>query len=109
MEIDVLQLEFIDKQLRNILVWLEKQTGFKVTITSLYRIGDSGVHGVMPLRGLDLRMRGKWAGQVMEDIINRSWLYDPERPTKKCAKLHGDGANLHLHLQVHPNTINVSG
>ncbi len=105
MRIDIQQLEFIDIKLRNLLGWLESSIGWEPTITSLYRIDDNGVHGTLPLRGTDIRMRNMTVGQQIEKIINDGWAYDPKRPEKKCAFLHGNGANLHLHLQVHPNTI----
>jgi hypothetical protein len=104
MKADIAQFEFIDKKLRLIVSWLELETGLEFTATSLFRIGDKGVHGALPLRGMDLRMRSYMVGKVFESIINDKWLYDPDRPDKNCAKLHGNGNNLHLHLQVHPNT-----
>ena len=104
MKIDIAQLEFVDRNLRSIIVWLEKQTGLEFTGTSLYRIGDSGVHGQLPVRGCDLRIRNENIGKAIEQEINNAWEYDPNRPDKKCAFLHGSGSNLHLHLQVHPNT-----
>ena len=104
MKIDIGQLEFIEKKLRAILVSIEAKTGIAFTITSLYRIGDKGVHGTLPLRGVDLRMRDKNVGLEIESYINRTWLYNFENPYKKCALLHGEGANLHLHVQVHSNT-----
>jgi hypothetical protein len=103
MKIDIAQLEFIDSKLRNILVWIEKETGFEFTITSLYRINDSGVHGTLPLRGADLRMRNVEAGAVIEKLINDNWVYNPDSK-KNCTLLHGSGSNLHLHVQVHPET-----
>ena len=103
--IDIAQLEFIDPKLREMVAWLEKSTGFTFTITSLYRIGDTGVHGQLPVRGIDLRCRNKVVGHELEYLVNYFWLYDPTRPIKECAFLHGVGANLHLHLQVHPNTV----
>ncbi len=104
MKVDIAQLEFIDKKLRNILVWAEKNTGFEYIITSLYRINDTGVHGTLPLRGTDLRCRNREIGREIEKLINEKWSYDFTRPEKECAFLHGTGANLHLHIQVHPNT-----
>lgn len=104
MKIDVAQLEFIDSKLREILVFMEKQTGLEFTITSIYRINDLGVHGTLPVRGVDLRCRDKGVGGGVEARINNVWLYDPSRPSLKCAKLHGLGSNLHIHIQVHPNT-----
>lgn len=105
MRIDIGQLEFIDETLREILMFVEDYVGVEFTITSLYRIGDNGVHGQLPLRGADLRIRSASVGEVCEEIINKRYSYDHTRPNKKCAILHGKGANLHLHIQVHENTV----
>lgn len=104
MKIDINQLNFIDKRLRNLVLWLEKETGLEFTVTSLYRIKDKGVHGTLPLRAIDLRIRYKKIGKSIENLINDIWKYDPQRPKKMCAVLHGEGSNLHLHIQVHPLT-----
>jgi len=104
MNIDIAQLEFIDQDLRNILVCLESETGIVFTITSLYRIDDAGVHGTLPLRGADLRMRNAAVGDRIAQLINAKWQYDRRRPELTCAVLHGEGSNLHLHIQVHPRT-----
>ena len=104
MRIDTDQLEFIDGKLRKILSWVEDTTGLEFTITSLYRIGDKGVHGSLPLRGTDLRCRNMQVGTMVESLINSHWQYDSSRPTMKCAVLHGSGSNLHIHVQVHPKT-----
>ena len=105
MKIDIKQLEFIDKKLRKMVLWIENVSVMEPTITSLYRIGDSGVHGTLPLRGIDLRVRVHAEGEHIEKLVNQNFKYDPKRPGKNCAKLHGEGFNLHLHLQVHPNTV----
>jgi hypothetical protein len=105
MKIDIAQLEFIDINLRTILLWIEGRTGLELTITSLYRIGDSGVHGQLPLRGCDVRMRNPVIGDNYSEMINTYWKYDPSRPELKCALLHDSGSGLHLHVQVHPNTV----
>ena len=104
MKIDIRQLEFIDSTLREIMIFVEDDTGLEFTITSLYRIGDKGVHGALPLRGGDLRIRNKNIGKIVAATVNLLWQYDDKRPNLKCAIIHGQGANLHLHLQVHPNT-----
>lgn len=101
---DIQQHEYIHKDLRKLLLWLEDETGLTFTMTSQYRIGDNGVHGTMPLRGTDLRMRHQLIGVSIKTYINKHWKYDPSRPTKECCVLHGEGSNLHLHIQVHPNT-----
>lgn len=104
MEIDLGQLEFVDKQLRKMALWAEAETGLKFTVTSLFRIDDTGVHGTLPLRGLDFRCRSLEIGISIEALINKFWIYDPKRPGKKCCLLHGHDTDLHFHLQVHPNT-----
>ena len=104
MKIDINQLEFIDKKLRELALWIEKETGLEFTITSIYRIGDRGVHGLLPVRGIDLRCRSLEIGISIEAFINKFWSYDPKRIDKKCCFLHGHDSNLHFHLQVHPNT-----
>lgn len=105
MHIDIDQLYFIDPKLRQLVAWLESRTGFQFTITSMYRINDTGPHGTMPLRAIDLRCREGQVGFALEMFINGSWQYDPDRPGKQCALFHDNGKGEHLHLQVHPNTV----
>lgn len=104
MRIDIGQLKFINYMLRRILVNLEKKTGIEFTITSIYRIDDSGVHGTLPVRGVDLRMRDGAIGEEIRDSINAEYQYDFNRPRLECCVLHGVGSKLHLHIQVHKNT-----
>ena len=104
MKIDVSQLEFIDKKLRVLLVWLEEEMGQEFIITSLYRVDDDGVHGQIPLRGADIRMKNIQVGESIVQYINSKWVYDPARGAFMCAILHGKGPQLHIHLQTHPNT-----
>jgi hypothetical protein len=104
-KIDILQLEFIDSNLRSIVMMVESKFEVEFTITSLYRIGDDGVHGTLPLRGIDLRCRDLDFGDMVAKYINDKWIYDPDRPHKNCAWCHDTGRGLHLHFQSHPNTI----
>jgi hypothetical protein len=104
MRIDYEQLEFIAPKLRKLIRDVEDQTGFEFTITSLYRIGDTGNHGQLPLRAMDLRCRKVSAGAAIEKYVNDTWVYDSNRPDKKCCKIHDTGGGLHFHFQVHPNT-----
>lgn len=104
MKSDIIQLEYVDEKLRKMVIWLEESTGFELTETSRYRMNDDGVHGQLPVRGIDLRCRNYEIGAAIERHINRYWVYDEPRPAMKCCVLHGKGLNLHLHLQVHPNT-----
>ena len=104
MKIDLMQLEFIDLKLRKMALEVESRFGEKV-ITSLYRIGDTGVHGTMPLSGMDLRCTSQIHGQEVEKWVNDIWSYDSSRPEKKCCLFHNAGSGWHLHLQVHPKTV----
>ena len=104
MELDIAQLEFIHQKQRDLLLWVEKSTGYKFKITSLYRMNDPGIHGTLPLRATDLRTRSYEIGKAVETMINEAWEYDPDRPEMVCAYLHGKGMTLHLHTQTHQNT-----
>ncbi len=97
----------MDQKLRGIMKDVENEFGPQV-ITSIYRIGDSGVHGTLPVRGTDLRCRDEDFGAKFCEKVNSLWQYDPERPEKKVAVAHGEGSNYHIHLQVHPNTIPIT-
>jgi hypothetical protein len=102
MRTDYKQQKFRHPILISLLEWLEEETGFEFTETSSYRKDDPGVHGFG--RGEDLRCRNGNVGLAIQRLINDNWQYDPSRPTKECCILHGAGSNLHLHIQVHPNT-----
>jgi len=71
-----------------------------MVITSPYRPGDPGTHGTNPGRSFDLRFTAK--SELICETINTEWEYDHERPSMKCASIHGK--NPHIHLKVHPNT-----
>jgi hypothetical protein len=99
-------MQFIDGHLRSIAVSIENHFGVEFIATSLYRIGDDGVHGTIPVRGLDLRCKDQEFGDLVAEFVNAKWEYDPQRPQKVCCKCHKTkGGALHLHLQTHPNTI----
>ena len=76
----------------------------KIVLTSGFREGDAGVHGTMPLRGLDIRSTVFKNPQQICDDINKEWIYDDKRPDKKVAIYHNVGKGLHIHLQIHSNT-----
>jgi len=107
MRIDLAQLKFIDLDLRAMAIDVEEHFGIDLTITSLYRHGDLGVHGSLPLRGLDFRCRYSILGDIIVEYINSKWIYDPERPDMDCCICHDTGSGLHLHLQTHPNTMRI--
>ena len=105
MKSDVAQLEYIHTTMRKLLVWLEDMTGLEFTETSRYRIGDNGVHGQLPVRGVDLRCKMPVIGEGVCSLINEFWQYDPTRPLLRCAIYHDAGSGKHIHLQVHDNTV----
>ena len=105
MRSDISQLHFIDKRLRVLCDWLERETGLEFTITSIYRPDDPGsVHGKIPVRGIDLRCKSRSIGLMIESMVNAAWSYDPERPEMRACIYHDVGQGAHLHLQSHPNT-----
>jgi len=84
-----------------------------VWVTSFYRAGDDGVHGTVPIRGMDVRHYGTRPGALAATkadgadeaakyaaSVNALWEYDHKRPNKVVAFVEDD----HLHLQVHENT-----
>lgn len=73
-------------------------------VTSAHRVGDKGVHGTIPVRGLDLRCHDDFIGRRIEEHVNNSYIYDFKRPDKRCCIYHDVGKGKHIHLQVHPNT-----
>lgn len=104
MNIDIKQLEFIHPILREILIWMEEYFSTIFTVTSLYRVGDNGVHGTLPLRATDLRCTSDELGSYIEDRVNSLWAYDHNRPKMKVCIYHDVGRGKHLHIQVHSNT-----
>jgi len=104
MKIDIGQLEFINPLLRKLAIEVETIFDVEFTITSLYRINDNGVHGQLPLRGLDLRCRNDELGKNIVEYVNSTYIYDRSRPNLACCMYHDTGLGKHIHLQVHPNT-----
>lgn len=103
MKADIINQEAIHFKLRLLIAWMEEAIGVEFTETSRHRKG-TGVHSAYPVRGIDFRMRSFTVGKAIEQIVNDVWEYDRNQPTKGCCLLHGEGANMHLHMQVHPNT-----
>lgn len=109
MRIDLPNLEFINAKLRAMALeaatLIKETTGEEAVVTSLFRIGDKGVHGQLPLRAIDLRCDDAVVGTAIAGKINAVWSYDPNRRWMSCVMYHDVGQGPHLHLQVHPNTV----
>ena len=73
-------------------------------VTSICRPDSSGVHGVLPVRGIDIRCRDEEIATAIANLLNSLWEYDPQRPHMNVALAHDTGQGMHLHLQVHPRT-----
>ena len=104
MKIDYKYLDFIDSKLKLLMDDYETFFGTEQTITSLYRIGDSGVHGQLPVRGADMRCRQDIVGYAVEQYMNERWVYDDSRPSMNVCIYHDTGRGKHIHLQVSNNT-----
>lgn len=79
-----------------------------IVITEGWRKGG-GVHSMIPCRGLDLRSWIYFETKLKEiqSKVNSKWTYDLKRPTMECCIIHDVGKGRHIHLQVHPNTVEV--
>lgn len=114
MKIEIKDTDVLDKILRyyyhdkliDLIKWIVNKKE-EVVITSGKRVGDKGVHGTAPVRGIDIRSYIYTNPAEICTYINRHWSYDPKRPEMKCAIFHDVGKGKHIHLQVHPNTEKV--
>ena len=104
MKIAYQELDFIHSTLQLIMADYEGFFGTEQLITSLYRIGDTGVHGQLPVRGVDMRCREDVIGYHVEEYINSRWVYDDDRPSLQVCIYHDTGRGKHIHLQVSNKT-----
>jgi hypothetical protein len=76
-------------------------------MTSGYRPDDPGVHGVLPLRGIDFRAWDQVDPERLAAAINAQFIYDPTRPELKVCLYHKNrnAPGMHLHFQAHEYTI----
>ena len=94
-----------DPKLSVMVAWWHDRYPGQTIITESWRparhAGD--LHSLVPYRAVDLR---SWIFKHPEEVadeVNRIWIYDPQRPHKKCCVYHGEVK--HFHLQVHSNTL----
>ncbi|MFA6198656.1 MAG: hypothetical protein WC734_05940 [Patescibacteria group bacterium] len=102
---DCLKTEWIELLLKNPrLVFLALEfanaIGQAITVTSIFRRSDNGVHGYW--RGIDLSVRGFGLSRVEEIVerLNARYPYDPKRKKMVTYLLHDVGFGLHLHIQT---------
>jgi hypothetical protein len=94
--------------LTEVVVWIAKTYGLVVTESYRKQRHPNDLHGVLPLRAIDIRAwcynGGFERARIIEQKINEEWVYDPGRPDMKVALLHDSGQGVHFHIQVHPLT-----
>jgi len=97
-----------DPMLCRIVRWICEEWS-EVIITESYRDKrhKNDLHGVIPVRAIDLRSLIYVKPELVANKINKHWQYDPERPSMKVAVYHDTGEGPHFHVQVHPNTVRI--
>ncbi|MCG8643229.1 MAG: hypothetical protein MI862_26120 [Desulfobacterales bacterium] len=95
----------VDPGLILMVAWIEKRYPGVVITCGFEERDHPSVHSTDPLRGIDIRSRTFSDPEAVCEKINRTWIYDPDRPHKKCAIFHDVGRGAHIHLQTHPKTI----
>ena len=85
--------------------------GAVVTETYRPQYHSNDLHGVLPVRAVDIRSwcypgQGNFYIHTIADQVNGLWQYDPSRTSKKVFIVHGNrnSIGIHAHIQVHPNT-----
>lgn len=78
-----------------------------IVVTEGWRVPrhPDDLHGTIPRRATDIRSWIYSDPYMIEERINESWIYDPERSHMMVAKIHDSGQGIHFHLQTHPNTV----
>lgn len=91
--------------------------GTEAQVTSIYRtpeeeaalgVETSGIHTVgPPYRAVDLSTPAWEDPEILRVVtqVNQHWLYDPRRPELQVAVYQPHGTGAHVHLQVHPFTV----
>jgi hypothetical protein len=81
--------------------------GVMITESFREKRHDNDLHGVDPVRAVDVRTwcYPEYEKNSMFQRVNDLWFYDPERPWLLVAVVHDSGAGLHAHIQVHPRTV----
>lgn len=98
-------------QLAAVLYWTWQKFA-DVIVTSAWRphpihLHDSGIHTTDPLRAVDLRSWIYPDPQMVVDLLNNSFKYDPLRTRLNVAICHNTGHGVHFHIQVHDRTVKI--
>lgn len=97
-----------DPKLSILVAWWHAEWPDRTIITESWRpaLHPGDVHSLDPYRGVDLRSWVFSDPAAIEARVNRVWIYDPQRPHKRCCIYHkGKRGAWHFHLQTHRNTM----
>ena len=103
-DVDVLA-PFLHPRMFDLVKWILPWFPPPFLITSAWRPDDPGIHGIFPLRALDVRSRHLQDPIITQviDEINSHWEYGK---AGKLVCIHHDiGLGEHFHLQVRDETI----
>lgn len=95
-----------DLKLIEIIKWIIVDNE-KIMITEGFRLQrhKNDLHGLIPVRAMDIRSFTYDNPVEVAKIINRYWEYDYNRPNMKVCVYHEIGSGgQHLHVQVHKRT-----
>ena len=127
--VSLLQAKFAPKLIA-LIKWVSYIAGICITEGQRAKKHKNDLHGTVPVRAIDGRSSIYPTPGALCARINRKWLYDPSRPTMKCALYHARcpkcgkdhkhtfktncdqcsqeiSPHWHIHFQVHPRTIFV--
>jgi|APSaa5957512622_1039677.scaffolds.fasta_scaffold146787_2 hypothetical protein len=89
----------------NIICAIADKFGLRMSESYRPKMHRNDLHGVRPVRAIDLTEWVYLEPKEIERWINDNWVYDYERPTMRVALLHKTKTGvLHFHIQVHQNT-----
>jgi hypothetical protein len=96
-----------DPILIQIIAWIAKNYGFRMSESYREKKHMNDLHGTQPVRAIDL---SHWVydsdtAAKLSNEINNAWIYDPDRPKMLVCLVHkvGNGV-LHMHIQTGPKT-----
>ena len=96
-----------DPILIQIIVWVAKNYGLRMSESYRIKKHSNDLHGTQPVRAIDLSYwvyEPEVANRISNEI-NNAWIYDPGRPTMLVSLIHKVAkGQLHFHLQVSHKT-----
>jgi len=95
-----------DPMLVEVMLYIVRNFGAYVTESYREKRHMNDLHGVQPVKAIDLRYRvyTEETAWLLEQRVNSVWSYDYKRLKMDVALLHGEGLNKHFHIQTHPRT-----